>query len=1004
MPYYHFQTPRDLLRTLQKIEQAIYTPVAPLQVEAWITPEPVPLAQRQAGEYKAVKIGESWGKVWDCAWFHFTGVVPVLAASQAVVLMIDLSGEACVVDADGCPVLGLSTVSVGFDENGGARGKRIVPFYQSAQGGEEIDFWADAACNDLFGGYRDSGILKEAHIALLNQEMEQLFHDFAVLHELMMQLPSEKAQSQRILHALNKAAHELRAYTTEEAARARAILAVELAKTGGTPSLTISAIGHAHIDLAWLWPIRETIRKGARTFSTVLALMERYPDYIFGASQPQLYQWMKEYYSPLYQKIRARVAEGRWETQGAMWVEPDTNLSGGEALVRQLLYGMRFFREEFGTTPKMLWLPDVFGYTAALPQILKKAGIEYFLTIKISWNKFNVFPHHTFFWQGLDGTRVLAHMPPEGTYNSSAAPRAITAIEKNFADKAVSEHAALLYGIGDGGGGPGTEHLERLAREKNLAGLAPVTQEPMETFFQRLAQETSDYPVWTGELYLEMHQGTYTTQARSKRWNRQMEYALRSLELVATLAQLYAGYAYPAQALDAIWQEVLLYQFHDILPGSSITRVYEESLARYHQLAAQTQELLSQAQAALFPASDEPGQQTAVTMMNELSWQRSGWVSIEQQWRFVTVPALGYSALAACQDAVQPDTQALFASPTLLENELLCVQFASDGSIQAIFDKEHQREVLAEGANANRLTVYEDDGDAWDFSIAYREQRPQSFQLATTSASLDGPQAMVEQSYRFGHSTLQQRIVLTAGSRRLDFVTSVDWQERHKMLRTSFPVAVRANEATFDIQFGSLKRPTHNNTSWDMARYEMCAHKWVDISQWEYGVALLNDCKYGYSVSENILDLNLLRSPTYPDPQADQARHECTYALFPHVGNHIQGGVIRAGYELNIPLRPVFGHTLPTLPQQCSFAHVESENIIIEAVKKAEENDDIIVRLYEAFGARTTTRVTFALDVKAIWEANLLEEPEAELVCREKTVVITLKPWEILTLRVRHTT
>ena len=982
MPYYHLQTPRDLLRTLEKIERAVYTPVAALQVEAWITPEPVPFDQRQAGEYKEVKLGESWGKVWDCAWFHFTGVVPTLAASQAMVLIIDLSGEACVVDTDGCPILGLSTFSSGLDENGGARGKRIVPLDLPAHSGEQqIDLWADAGCNDLFGTYQDSGTLKEAQIALVDLAMEQLYHDFAVLHELMMQLPPEKARHQRILSALRQAANALHTYTTEEAQEARAILAGELAKTGGTPSLSISAIGHAHIDLAWLWPIRETIRKGARTFSTVLALMERYPDYIFGASQPQLYQWMKDYYPPLYQKIQASVARGRWETQGAMWVEPDTNLSGGEALVRQLLYGMRFFREEFGTTPKMLWLPDVFGYTAALPQILKKAGIEYFLTIKISWNKFNVFPHHTFFWQGLDGTRVLAHMPPEGTYNSSAAPRAITAIEKNYADKAVSEHAVLLYGIGDGGGGPGTEHLERLAREKNLDGLAPVTQEPTEVFFQRLAQDSGDYPTWTGELYLETHQGTYTTQARSKRWNRRMEYALRSLEFLATVALTQTGQSYPTQALDAIWQEVLLYQFHDILPGSSITRVYDESLARYQQLFEHVQQLVGDAQAALFPVSEEAEPGTEVTLVNELSWERSAWICSNQHWHHVTVPALGYRALSVAKGALPPEMRTVSATTDVLENDLLRVRFASDGSIQSIFDKEYQREVLAEGMFANRLALYEDEGDAWDFSIAYRVQRPQAFLLATTSASVDGPQAIVKQAYHFGHSTLQQRIILTAGSRRLDFVTVVEWRERHKMLRTSFPVSVRANEATCDIQFGSVRRPTHNNTSWDMAKYEVCAHKWIDLSQWEYGVALLNESKYGHAVSENMLDLNLLRSPTHPDPQADQATHEFTYALFPHVGNHIQGGVIRAGYELNIPLRPVSGKTLVT---PFSFAQIEAENIIIEAIKKAEENDDVIVRLYEAFGARTTTRLTLALNVQAVWQTNLLEVPEEELICREE--------------------
>ncbi len=996
MPYHHSKTRSGFATTLNRIEQAIYTYVDELHIEAWVTAEPVPFTERQSGEHHIFKLGQSWGKLWDCAWFHFTGTIPFSAAHQTVVLLIDLSGEACIFDDTGCPVLGLTTVSSDFDYNLGRPGKRVVPFLQQAQGGEDVDVWADAGCNDLFGKYPDSGTIKEAHIALCNEEMYQLYHDFAVLHELMAQLPENQARYQRIQAALRRATNELYEFTAEEAQRARAFLAPELAKTGGSPSLTISALGQAHIDLAWLWPRRETIRKGARTFSTVLALMERYPDYLFGASQPQLYQWMKEYYPALYEKIRGRIAEGRWETQGAMWVEPDTNISGGEALVRQIIYGMRFFRTEFGTRPRMLWLPDVFGYTAALPQILKKAGIDYFLTIKISWNTFNIFPHHTFFWQGLDGSRVLTHMPPEGVYNSSAAPRAIMTIEKYFADKAVSEHAMLLYGIGDGGGGPGTEHLERLQREKNLAGLSPVVQEFAETFFQRIAQENSEYQTWQGELYLERHQGTYTTQARNKRYNRKMELALRELEFTATLAMLTAGQTYPTQELATIWQEVLFFQFHDILPGSSITRVYDESLARYQQLMEQTQQLLARAHNALVRSATSG---EVFTLFNSLSWERQTWLHVRDHWRYVTIPAMGYTTLDLAQDtAREPHVKGLTASPEWLENDLLRVGFAGDGSIRSIFDKEYQREVLAPGTVANRLAVYYDDGDAWDFPIQYDEQRPQHFQLDELTTRIDGPQAIVEQHYHFGSSTLQQRIVLTAGSRRLDFVTFVDWRETNKMLRTSFPVAISTTEATCEIQFGSIKRPTHRNTTWDMARYEVCAHKWVDLSQWDYGVALLNDCKYGHKLAGNVLDLNLLRSPGMPDPVADRAQHEFTYSLYPHTGNHINGGVVRAGYELNVPIQVVPGEPIG---QAGSFVRVDGDGVLIEAIKKAEESDNIIIRLYEAFGGAAHATLTFDREIKAISRVNLLEEPEETLAHRSHSVELLLQPFEILTLSVQ---
>ncbi len=984
-------TKHDLRATLQRIERAIYTPITELAIEAWVTPEPVPYAERQSGQHSVLSIGQSWGKLWDCAWFHFTGRVPESAAGQAVALLIDLSGEACVVDSVGCPVLGLTTVSSEFDLRLGRPGKRVVPFSDRAAGGEKIDLWADAGCNDLFGRYQDSGTIKEAHIALFHKELRNLYYDFEVLYELLDQIPPEKARHQRILFALQQAANELFEYSEEEAQRARALLAEELAKRGGSPSLVVSAIGHAHIDLAWLWPLRETIRKGARSFATTLALMERYPNYVFGASQPQLYQWMKEFYPQLYAKIKARVTEGRWEAQGAMWVEPDTNISGGEALVRQVLYGKRFFREEFGTDPRMLWLPDVFGYSAALPQILKKAGVDYFLTIKLSWNTVNTFPHHTFYWQGIDGSRVLAHMPPEGTYNSSAAPRAIAAAETTYADKAVSEHCALLFGIGDGGGGPGVEHLERLAREKNLAGLSPVVQEPMELFFERLAQESDHYQTWVGELYLEKHQGTYTTQARSKRYNRKIELALRELELLATLAHLTDSYRYPTQELDAIWKEVLLYQFHDILPGSSITRVYDESLARYQQISEQIERLTGQALQVLTRQTPRD----VVSVFNPLSWERQEWLQVANGWQRVTVPSLGYVAIEANK---APEKYNITATPEILENELLRVQISADGSISSIFDKEQRREVLAEGMSANRLALYHDDGDAWDFSIGYDDRRPRYFKLVETAAHVDGPQTIIEQQYRFGQSTLRQRVVLTAGSRRVDFVTSIDWHEQNTMLRTSFPLAISATEATCDIQFGSIKRPTHRNTSWDMARYEICAHKWVDLSQSDYGVALLNDCKYGHKVLENVLDLNLLRSPGYPDPQADRAHHECTYSLYPHAGNHLAGNVVQAGYELNVPLRVLPGEPNANLT---SFAHLDRENVVIEAVKKAEDGDDIILRLYEATGAATHATLTLNVNPGAIWKTNLLEKPEEQLSFAQNAVELALKPFEIVTLRVQ---
>ncbi|SFP68267.1 alpha-mannosidase [Caldicoprobacter faecalis] len=1001
MPYfYNKNIERSLDWVLKKIQKSIYKVVDELKITAWVTPEPVPFEQRMTGIKKELSIGDKWGNLWDCAWFHFTGVVPESAAGSNVVLLIDISGEACIVDSNGCPIQGLTPAASTFDYSLGFPGKKVVPLFKNAQGGEVIDIWADAGCNDLFGVLKDDGVIKEAYIAVCNETMRELYYDFEVLYELMQHIPQDKARYHSIAWALMEACKVLRNFTEEEAKEARAILAPELSKEGGHPSLTISAIGHAHIDLAWLWPIRETIRKGARTFSTVLALMERYPDYVFGASQPQLYQWMKEYYPSLYQKIKEHVFKGRWEPQGGMWVEADTNITGGESLIRQILYGKRFFKKEFDYDVKTLWLPDSFGYTASLPQIMKKCGIEYFMTIKLSWNEYNKYPHHTFLWEGIDGSSVLVHMPPEGTYNSSAAPRAIIKAEKEYLDKGVSDRCLMLFGIGDGGGGPGEEHLERLKREKNLDGLVPVVQEPAIKFFQRLEKNKNKYQTWVGELYLEKHQGTYTSQARNKRYNRKMELELRELEWACVLSFLISGYPYPQNELERIWKEVLLYQFHDILPGSSIKRVYDESLARYEILMNEVKELKQKAYLSWINTLDVGEMVCPVAVINSLSWERDEWISVEGQWLKVKVPPMGYTVVDA--SIHQRQVCGLIAGDNLLENDKLRIKFAADGSIESIFDKEYNREVLSTGSFANKLAVYDDKGDAWDFPIFYDQIPCEFFTLQSASFYIDGPKAVANQVYRYGASTIEQKVVLTLGSRRVDFITKVDWHESNKMLRTSFPVNIHTNEATCDIQFGNIKRPVHRNTSWEMAKYEICAHKWVDLSQKDYGVALLNDCKYGYKVLDNVIDLNLLRSATYPDSEADRGVHEFTYALYPHPGDHVEGGVAREGYELNIPLNviPLDACKNGAMPREKTFMEVEARNIIIETVKKAEDSDDIIIRLYENSGAGTKTKIKFYFTFKSVCLVNMMEE-EIEMLNMEKNgVELYFRPYEIHTLKV----
>lgn len=1022
MPYEPIKS-AQLQRMLTKLRESIYEPIAELEVTAWVTAEPVPYEERMSGTKVTLAQGDRWGELWDCAWFRFTGHVPESISQDKTVLLLDVNGELCLVDDEGSPFQGLTTINSEFDFSLGLPGKRVVEIGEPFINENRIELWADAGNNDLFGKYC-GGTLKEAIIAVCHEDIRKLYYDAEVLLETAEHLPVGLARKDRIYQTLYDVSLLLSHYTEERIDQAQRLLTEQLLLRGGDPVMRISAVGHAHIDLAWLWPIRETIRKGARTFSTALRMMERYPDYVFGASQPQLYDWMKHQYPKLYEQIKQRVQEGRWEPQGAMWVESDTNVPGGESLVRQILYGKRYFQQEFGMEMKSLWMPDVFGYSASLPQILKKSGVDYMMTQKLSWSEYNRHPHHSFLWEGIDGSSVLTHMPPEDTYNSPAAPRSIAKAEREYLDKNVSEHCLMLFGIGDGGGGPGEEHLERLDREQNLLGLSPVVQEPSWRFFERLNEERERFQTWRGELYLEKHQGTLTSQARSKRYNRKMEKALRELEFASVLAACKLGKPYPAEALEKIWKEVLLYQFHDILPGSSIKRVYDESLIRYKELLDQTESMITDTYNYIGShLSSNNEDSTSTVIMNSLPWDRQEWVNTNGRWRHVKVPSMGYTIVSGDEtqkfneitaDAVVSlneeshhfDLRAS-AHDRFMENDLFTITFDENGAIHSITDKEASRNVITPRDKGNNLRVYHDEGDAWDFRHDYTTDSGMQLTLENVHEVSNGPTVGLVFNYIYGESSLTQTVLLTEGSRRIDFETVVDWKENGKMLRTSFPVNVRSDSVNCEIQFGSLSRPTHRNTLWDFAKDEICAHQWIDLSEPDYGVALLNDCKYGHRAINNVLDLHLLRSTSYPDPEADRAEHHFTYSLYPHQGNHVQAEIYRRGNELNIPLR---SFTLPVetaeveirLPEKMSFLEPDNPHVMVESVKKAEDGDDIIVRLYETSGTRILTSVHMGLVIEEAWIVDLMETIVSPLpLMKDSDIQLSFTPFEIKTLRLK---
>lgn len=980
MPYLDNDMKSIIKYRMDNIEKAMYTITGVLDITAYRTKEPVPFNERTSGEKLTLKMGDTWGELWDCAWFNFKGTAPESDGREAA-LVIDISGELCIFDENGCPVRALTNVTSEFDYRLGKPGKRI---YHLPAGTKKIDVWGDAGCNDLFGNYKDSGTVKNAYTALVNEDVRTLYYDLEVLYELMEQLDPDSARSKSILFTMFDAVKDLDEINNETALKAHEILKKELDKKGGTPSLKIYASGHAHLDLAWLWPIRETVRKAARTFSTAVAMMDRYPDYIFGATQPQAYEWVKKYYPDLYAKVKQKIAEGRWEPQGAMWVEPDTNISGGEALIRQIIYGKQFFKEEFDKDMNIVFLPDVFGYTGALPQIMRKSGIEYFLTIKLSWNTYNVFPHHSFIWKGIDGSDVIVHMPPEGVYNSSGAPRAAKFIEKNFIDKGCLDECLMMFGIGDGGGGPGMEHLERLKREKNLEGICPVEQEFTGAFFDRLKENKDKLKEWNGELYLEKHQGTYTTQAKNKLYNRRSENALRELEFADVLSGKRNA---DKNRLDEIWKEILLYQFHDILPGSSIDRVYNESRERYGILLDEIGKMTNGIYDSIF--SSENGGFTAV---NTTSFERSEWIKHNGKWHFVTVPSMGYAVISNNEDKPEKVT----ASENMLENDKLRVMFNADGTIASVTDLENGREYV--NGDSNVLELYEDNGDAWDFNILSHDMAHKRCELCESKYYTDGPSAVRENVYRTEKSEIVQKIVLTLGSRRIDFVTKADWNETHKMFRTSFAANVFTDHVTCDIQFGNIKRTNNNNTMKDTAQYEICAHKWIDLSQTDYGVSLLNNCKYGHSVNDNVMDINLLRSPTAPGETADKGTHEFTYSLYPHEGGISEGGTAKEGYMLNMPLVCI---DKAADRESFSFVSTDKSNIVVETVKYAEDNDDIIIRAYENSGASTSAEFTLGINAESVCLTDMTEKNPLQLEFDKNTFRLDFKPYEINTVRVR---
>lgn len=1041
----HFDADWDVMlmqlrNRLQEIHSLIFSPRREIQ-ELYRTvtglgkgPEGIP----KTG-WSPFKVMERWGGYDQTTWFRMQAVVPAEFSGKTVAALLNPCAYSDVAGTGSREESGEGLAYVnGAPRQGIDRNHGFVILTSKARKDETFDI----ALECTPGTWHDmSHVFAQAQIAVMNREVWDLYWDGQVYMDVVRHLPVDSTVRRRLFEDLFAAMltvdlrHPGSKAFLDSVSHARgrikdSIKAFPAEKHAGALTL----LGHSHIDTAWLWPLRETRRKVGRTFATMLKLMEEYPEFHFSASQPELYMFAKENHPALWKGIKRRVREGRWEPCGATWVEQDSNVSGGEALVRQFLYGNRFYEQEFGKRSTVAWLPDAFGFPWTLPQILVQAGMETFHTIKISWSKYTKFPYGYFWWQGIDGSRIRAIMTPLN-YNGDPTPKDCTRQWEEFQQKHLVKELPMSFGFGDGGGGPTPKMIEYGKRLANIAGVPRCSFGRTEDCFARMHRQTpaQALPTHNGELYLELHRGCQTTQARTKRNNRKCEWLLHDVELLSAFAALH-GLPYNHDAINRAWRILLTHQFHDILPGSSIREVYTDADNNYAAIRDLLGPVQEKARAFLAGKINSQGEGVPFLVWNGLSWKRGGLVTVnvpvpkgafhvlaadgavlpsqrvsdtELLVQIHEVPPLGYTVCRLVPGAAAvPLGDEVKATATTLENGCVKVALDACGQFKRVYDKQAGRDVLAKGHPGNVVELFEDrpaSNDAWDIDYNFESVRwpigkPESMELIE-----NGPlRSVIRVVRRTENSLFRQDITLYAGSPRIEVKTFVDWHEKRCLLKVAFPVEILSPRASYHIQFGVTERATHKNTAFDHARFEVPAHHWADLSEGDYGVSLLNDCKYGYDVRDNVLRLSLLRSPVDPDPTADEGEHLFTYALLPHRGDW-RAASLREGYELNAPLHawPVPAEDGP-LPETSAFIETDRPNVIIETVKQAEDSDELVVRLYEAHGTRGVVNLKFHVPLAAVRTCNLMEDPGKPLkINKDNTLTLSFTPWQIVSLLVK---
>lgn len=1036
-------------RIVKDLQKAIYSDFEP------ILRYKVCEGKFQGGNYKELKdenwndyiTGSLWGGYDKHQWFRTTVKIPERFEGKNVVFKIT-TGREGLWDAlnpqfmfyvDGKLIQGL-------DVN-----HREVLLTECAEANEEYSL--------AFLGYSgliDSKIIITTKLGVLDKDVEAIYYNLNVPLSVARLLENNDDNKGRILAKLGKAIDMLdlrqiysyQFYYSLESANS--YLEREFYSSVDYNSPVVTAIGHTHIDVAWLWTISQTKEKTARSFSTVLNLMKQYPEYKFMSSQPQLYEYIKENEPELYEEIKKKVREKVWEIDGAMWLEADCNIPSGESLIRQIMLGHKFFMDEFGIESKSLWLPDVFGYSAALPQILKKSGIKYFMTTKLDWNQFNIIPNDSFMWRGIDGSEIFTHLVTTSDYKKQG--EAVTFSEsknkttytgiinanqvmgtwKRYQNKDMSEETLMLFGYGDGGGGPTKEMLENAKRLKYGIPGCPRVEIGLETeFFDRLYKKAismKDIPTWVGELYLEYHRGTYTSMAKNKRYNRKVEFLYQDAEMLATLNMI-LGEVYPEKELKEGWKIILLNQFHDIIPGTSIKQVYDESHQQYEGAIELGKKLVNNSlrQVVLKISLNK----RSVVIFNTLSYDRDDIVEvimpegikiqglqelngrkvdiqiIDNGEKFIffaeKVPSKGYKTYSIIDEALQKPNEVV--SLTLgkdFENKYFKISFDENYNIASLYDKENKREVIKENKKANVLQAFEDrpmNWENWDIDIYYKNKMWEVNDISEARVIERGPvRYCIKVKRKFCDSLIEQYIYFYNNIPRVDFRNCAEWKEKNILLKVAFPVDINSSKASYEIQYGNIERSTHNNTSWDVAQFEVCAHKWADLSEGAYGVSLLNDCKYGYDIKDYTMRLTLIKSGTYPNPDADLGKHEFTYSIYPHKNTWKEASTEEMAYNLNVPMYAVVEDPHEGILQnEMSLLKVDKSNCIVEVVKKAEASDAVIVRLYEYKNMREKVEVIFSSDIESVYECDLLENKIGTVKNHNNKMNFEIMPYEIKT-------